>query len=61
MDCFGSLRQGLPVGHRAVSLVRLPGGVEVGVEVGPDLRLVLGFAQVADGAEAVGVASTART
>jgi len=46
--CLG---QGFPVGHRAVGLVALPGGADGGVEVGPGLRLVLGFVQVADGAD----------
>jgi len=45
----------LPIGHRAVGLVGLAGLADGGVEVGPLLGFVLGFGQVADGAEAVGV------
>jgi len=47
---------GLPVWHGAVGLIRLSGGADGEVEGRPFLRFVLGFVQVADAAEAVGVA-----
>ncbi len=48
-----------PIGHRAVGLVGLAGLADGGVKLGPFLRLVLGFEEVAQVAEAVGVALTA--
>ena len=45
-----------PVGHGAGGLVGFAGFADGGVQGGELLRFVLGFVQVADGAEAVGVA-----
>ncbi|RLJ02121.1 MAG: hypothetical protein DRP08_04830 [Candidatus Aenigmatarchaeota archaeon] len=51
----GAGRQIVPVEHDAVSLVGFPGVADGVVEVWPFLRFVLGFEEVADGAEAAGV------
>lgn len=54
-DGLCRLSKGLPIGNDAVGLVSFAGGAYAGVEVGEFLRFVLGFVQVADGAQAVGV------
>ena len=55
-NAFDALSEGLPVGHGAAGLVGLTRIADRGVEGGEFLGLVLGFVEVADGAEAVGVA-----
>ena len=52
----GLLRQRVPGGHRTVSLIRLACSSNGGVKFRPLLGLVLGLEEVADGAEAAGVA-----
>ncbi|MFQ5668330.1 MAG: hypothetical protein ACE5I7_18120 [Candidatus Binatia bacterium] len=46
----------MPIRHFLCRLVRFAGFADGVVELGPCLGFVLGFVQVADGAEAVGVA-----
>jgi hypothetical protein len=55
-NSLNGLGEGFPIGNRTVGLMCLPRGADGGVEVGPSLGFVLGFVQVADRAEAVGVA-----
>ena len=51
-----SLGKRLPIGNGALVLIRLPGLADGGMEVRPFLGVVLGFEEVADGAEVMGVA-----
>jgi len=52
----GAAGKRFPVGQRAVGLVALAGFADGGVDLRPFLRFIFGFEEMADGAEAVGVA-----
>ncbi|MEK6798041.1 MAG: hypothetical protein AABZ12_03680 [Planctomycetota bacterium] len=52
-NSISNLRERFPIGQRTLCLIRLASGADSGMEIAEFLRFVLGFVQVADGAEAV--------